>query len=663
MEDVAHGIAAESAALRAQSLRYQAAIDALAFGLVCFDGDARLLFCNRQYAEAFGLQPDAAVRGATLGEIIARHSNTETVDDYLAFCLRLAVGSGPRKYDLALVDGRTHHIQHWPLAEGGWVAIGDASERQVMRSLEGERLSLQTLIDLVPDNLWVKDAESRFVLSNNATAQRMGLESWRDAVGKTDLELCPPETAQKYYADERKIVATGRAMVEMEEYLLEPDGSKTWILTTKVPVRSRTGEVVGVVGISHDITQRKLWETLRDGQAEILEMIATSAPLESVLDRLARLVESQLKGVAVSVVLLDADGVTLRHGASPSLPPDYREVIGGIRIGPKAASCGTAIYRREPIIVADIMTDPLWEDFRAAAKVSGFRSCWSLPVISHRGEALGAFALYSRTVREPDAVESRVVELATRMVLIAIERKLAEERIQFMATHDTLTGLPNRSLLKDRLSQALIYAQRYNRWATVAFVDLDNFKLINDSLGHNAGDELLRSVACKMVECVRPTDTVVRIGGDEFVVLLFDQEKSLELVAAIVRNIRMAIAAPIEIAGHTLRASSSIGVANYPNDGDDVDALLANADAAMYRAKELGRDNFQFYSSEMNVKAHDRFLAAGRAAQCGRAQRVRGALSAAGRSARQPHLRGRSAVALASSGSRPDFAALLHSGR
>ena len=251
-----------------ESLRYQAAIDALAFGLVCFDGDARLLFCNRQYAEAFGLQPDAAVRGATLGEIIARHSNTETVDDYLAFCLRLAVGSGPRKYDLALVDGRTHHIQHWPLAEGGWVAIGDASERQVMRSLEGERLSLQTLIDLVPDNLWVKDAESRFVLSNNATAQRMGLESWRDAVGKTDLELCPPETAQKYYADERKIVATGRAMVEMEEYLLEPDGSKTWILTTKVPVRSRTGEVVGVVGISHDITQRKLWETLRDGQAE-----------------------------------------------------------------------------------------------------------------------------------------------------------------------------------------------------------------------------------------------------------------------------------------------------------------------------------------------------------------------------------------------------------
>ena len=221
---------------------------------------------------------------------------------------------------------------------------------------------------------------------------------------------------------------------------------------------------------------------------------------------------------------------------------------------------------------------------------------------------LGAFALYSSEVREPDAVESRVVDLATRMVLIAIERKLAEERIQFMATHDALTGLPNRSLLKDRLSQALLFARRYNRWATVAFVDLDNFKVINDSLGHNAGDELLKNVARKMVECVRSTDTVVRIGGDEFVVLLFDQEKSLELVAAIVRNLQVAIAAPFEIAGHTLRVSSSIGVANYPNDGDDADALLANADAAMYRAKELGRDNFQFYGPEMNVKVHDRFL-------------------------------------------------------
>ena len=177
VEDVAR----ESAALRAQNLHYQAAIDAFAFGLGCFDRDARLLFCNRQYAEAFGLQPDAAVRGATLGEIIACRFNPETVDDYLAFCARLAVDSGPSKYDLASPDGRNLHIQHFPLAEGGWVASFNGAEQQVIRSLEGERLSLQTLIDLVPDNLWVKDAESRFVISNNATARRMGLKSWRDA--------------------------------------------------------------------------------------------------------------------------------------------------------------------------------------------------------------------------------------------------------------------------------------------------------------------------------------------------------------------------------------------------------------------------------------------------------------------------------------------------
>ena len=191
LEDVARGIAAESAAWRAQSLRYQAAIDALAFGLGCFDRDARLLFCNRRYAETFGVQPDAVVPGSTLAEIIARRCAKETVDDYLAFCARLAAGPGSREFDFALADGRTLHIQHSPLAEGGWVACCNAAERQAIGSLEGDRLSLQTLIDLVPDNLWVKDAESRFVICNNATARRMGFTSWRDAVGKTDLSFAP----------------------------------------------------------------------------------------------------------------------------------------------------------------------------------------------------------------------------------------------------------------------------------------------------------------------------------------------------------------------------------------------------------------------------------------------------------------------------------------
>jgi diguanylate cyclase (GGDEF)-like protein len=221
------------------------------------------------------------------------------------------------------------------------------------------------------------------------------------------------------------------------------------------------------------------------------------------------------------------------------------------------------------------------------------RSCWSLPIASPQGQALGVFAFYSGRPREPNAEEARLMDVAVRIAGIAIERKLAEERIQFMATHDRLTGLPNRAVLKDRLSQAVLFAQRYDRWATVVFIDLDNFKYVNDSLGHNAGDELLKTVASRMVACVRATDTVMRLGGDEFVVVLSDQAKSIEGVTATLRRLQSAIAEPIQIDRYRLQTTGSFGVASYPQDGEDVESLLANADAAMYRVKQNGRNNFQ----------------------------------------------------------------------
>jgi diguanylate cyclase (GGDEF)-like protein len=336
-------------------------------------------------------------------------------------------------------------------------------------------------------------------------------------------------------------------------------------------------------------------------------MIATSAPLGNVLDHLIRLVESQLNGIFGSILLLDSDGVHLRHGAAPSLAPSYVKAVDGVRIGPRVGSCGTALFRRAPVVVSDIASDPLWADFRELAATYGYRSCWSTPILSHQGDALGAFAMYSLSVREPTAEETRLIDIATRIAGIAIERKRAEDRIHFMANHDTLTGLPNRALLSDRLSQAVAYAKRYDRWTAVIFVDLDNFKLINDSLGHSAGDELLKLVASRMSGCVRATDSVVRLGGDEFVIVLHDQSKSVEDITETVRRIQAAIAQPACVAGRDLQATSSIGVAIYPVDGTDAGALLGNADAAMYRAKEVGRAAFQFYTPELNARSKARF--------------------------------------------------------
>jgi diguanylate cyclase (GGDEF)-like protein/PAS domain S-box-containing protein len=480
--------------------------------------------------------------------------------------------------------------------------------RRALDERADERLSLQALIDRVPDKLWVKDADSRFIIVNKATASEHGKAVPEEMIGETDFDLYASDVAQQFFDIERKILQSGQATIDMDECVFDAAGQRKWLATTKVALRNDRGEIFGLVGISRDITARKQADDLRNGQAQILEMIAANARLEDVLDRLMRLTESQLTGISGSVLLLDKDGGHLRHGAAPSLPSAYIKAIDGAPIGPKAGSCGTAAYRREAVVVSDILNDPLWEDYRELAAEHGFRSCWSTPILSHERQVLGTFAMYSKEVREPSIAEARLVNAARRMAGIAIERKQAEERIHFMANHDALTGLPNRTLLRDRLAQAVLHAERYDRWVTVAFIDLDNFKFVNDSLGHNAGDELLKVVAARMVDCVRPTDTVVRLGGDEFVVLLVDQPTSEDMISATLQKIRAAIAEPIPIEGHDLEVTCSIGLANYPKDGADADALLANADAAMYRAKENGRDNFQFYTPELNTKVHEKFL-------------------------------------------------------
>jgi diguanylate cyclase (GGDEF)-like protein len=184
------------------------------------------------------------------------------------------------------------------------------------------------------------------------------------------------------------------------------------------------------------------------------------------------------------------------------------------------------------------------------------------------------------------------------------ERRQIEERISHMAHHDVLTGLPNRTLLEDRIQQATMYAQRYECGAAVVFMDLDNFKLINDSLGHKAGDILLQTVATRMVQCVRKTDSVIRLGGDEFVLVLVDQTDNADSITSTLQRIREAIGEPMAIDGKMLEVTSSMGIAVYPHDGEASDTLLMNADAAMYQAKEAGRNNYQFYTSELNTKIH-----------------------------------------------------------
>ena len=239
------------------------------------------------------------------------------------------------------------------------------------------------------------------------------------------LQRVHPEDASSFKETVARASQDGKDF-EHEYRLVMPDGAVKHVHVVAHAEIEESGEIE-FVGAVMDITERKLAEALRDEESHILEMIARDAPLEEILEKLVLAVEAQFAGLLCSVLLLDEDGQHVRHGAAPSLPKAYTKAIDGLCIGPNAGSCGTAMYRREPVVVTDILQDPLWELYREVAKPHGLRACWSVPILAHSGKALGSFAMYYREPRSPGPAETRVLELATHLAGIAIERKLARE--------------------------------------------------------------------------------------------------------------------------------------------------------------------------------------------------------------------------------------------
>jgi diguanylate cyclase (GGDEF)-like protein/PAS domain S-box-containing protein len=234
-----------------------------------------------------------------------------------------------------------------------------------------------------------------------------------------------------------------------------------------------------------------------------------------------------------------------------------------------------------------------------------------LKQVAQSGQASETEWQTTRTVPTRRWLQRQVVPVENGLVIIVrdiTERKTTEERIFHMAHHDELTSLPNRLLVRERLERAIIGAARKRTGVAVAFIDLDGFKLVNDGLGHNAGDELLKIVGTRMQACMRRNDTLGRFGGDEFVIVLPETTDDALALAPLLEKIRLAVNEPILLDGHVVQVSCSMGVVMYPRDGADANTLMMNADAAMYRAKELGHNNFQFYVREMNASVEEKLV-------------------------------------------------------
>ncbi len=366
--------------------------------------------------------------------------------------------------------------------------------------------------------------------------------------------------------------------------IISAEGEEKWVWEQGTGVFTPEGKLLALEGFIADITERKRAEALLLVQKIVLEMIARGEPLPKVLEGLARVIEEQSKGVVCCILLLDKDGIHLRQGAAPSLPDSYNQAVDGLEIGPSVGSCGTAAYRREPVIVSDIAADPLWASCRDLALGQGLRACWSTPILSTGGKVLGTFAMYYRETRVPTLHEKQLVEVSTHLARIAIERQQAEEALAEQAIRDTLTNLYNRRYFQYRIDEEILRASRNKEYMAILLCDLDHFKAINDARGHQAGDEVLKEVAQGVQDSTRGTDLVFRWGGDEILVVLSDATREGVLIAA--ERIRKAVRAISEKS--QLGLDLSIGVALYPEHGSTIDELIRLADRALYIAKQGG---------------------------------------------------------------------------
>jgi diguanylate cyclase (GGDEF)-like protein len=340
-------------------------------------------------------------------------------------------------------------------------------------------------------------------------------------------------------------------------------------------------------------------------QNRILNLVASGADLPVILTTLAQFVESQSDGGFCSLVALDQQESHDALGVAPSLPEGFERAVVGASQEQGSEPCAEAIRSRAPIVVQDLAGYPLNAPLRDFVSQAGLHSVSAWPILGSKGQVLGALALYSRRHDNPHPSNAHLVGICTDLAGIAIETRWAADQIRHLAHHDDLTGLPNRLLFNYHLPRALARAERTGGVVGVLFLDLDRFKIINDTLGHGAGDDVLCQVSDHLLECLRATDTLARVGGDEFTVLVEQFEDPQDL-GDIAQKLLTAAARTLTVNGQEYHLSGSIGIAIYPKDGADSASLLKNADIAMYRAKTSGRNNYQFYSNDINVHSVER---------------------------------------------------------
>jgi diguanylate cyclase (GGDEF)-like protein/PAS domain S-box-containing protein len=470
---------------------------------------------------------------------------------------------------------------------------------QQNRSLEAIRESeerFRSLVEMAAVGIAQVDTNGRFMFANPWLSELLGYET---------LELQGSNVTRISHPDDRNLTGEARAQLwaglvgsfQAEERYLHKDGSTVWLRLSVAVQRTPAGEPQYDIVVYENITGRKREEQLLLLEHSVTRCLAEADTESAALQALMRVLCENQGWPCGEYWSVDEQASVLRFaGFWENLGPEFRHLFQKAQeyvFAPGVGLAGRVWATGEPIWVPDVSVDDRMLR-KELAREAGLRGAFLFPVIT-AGKTLGVFSFWSRTIREPEERMLEAIRVVGSQIGQFLRRKQAEEYMQYLATHDGLTRLPNRVMFSELLNVSIASARRYERQFAVEFIDLDRFKLVNDTLGHEAGDLLLREISARLKATLRASDVVARLGGDEFVVLLQEVADAGE-AGEVARKILDAISKPVIIAGQACHVSGSIGIAIFPADAQDEQSLMKNADAAMYMAKAEGRNNFQFFS-------------------------------------------------------------------
>ena len=496
----------------------------------------------------------------------------------------------------------SRHIAALRLMAGLVVAsLSHASEFEIKKRLLAERTAtlsslrqsgqqFRNLFEYASDAVFVNDLNGRFLDVNVLACQGLGYSreellsmSVQDVAVDFDISRVGQIWAQLELA----------SPVTVDAMHVRRDGSR-FPVEIRIIAIEHAGKKA-ILAIVRDVTDRKHAEWLERDRRGVLEMVALGLPLADVLDQLAQAVERQITGSSAAVFMLQNGSISL-HG--PMLPKEWRQALQLCLLS-LARTLSAGIWDSgDPFGVTLIESDPVWNELRPVARDHGIRACWSVAIQSTDGTPLGLLTVFCARAQRPTAAEAQTLDMCAKLATICIDHHQATGQLSHLVRHDRLTGLPNRLMFDDRIQQALALAARTGKQVGLLAMDIDKFKNINDSLGHHAGDQLLQQFAQRLRGQLRESDTMARIGGDEFVVVLPELE-SADGPSIVAQKMVESLGEPFALGDSGVRATTSIGIARFPQDGRDPVMLMKRADAALYRAKALGGDGYSYYSTTL----------------------------------------------------------------